>query len=75
MLRLVGGVIGAQVGACNGNKLKAEQLRILLAILVLGMSAKTVLDLTQEPFDHDSIDVFTPIGTEHFQPHAAAVAQ
>ena len=36
-LLLVGGVIGAQFGVRIGLKLKAEQLRILLAILVLSL--------------------------------------
>ena len=35
VLLLVGGVIGAQIGTTIGTKLKAEQLRILLATLVL----------------------------------------
>ena len=40
-LLLVGGVIGAQFGVRIGLKLKAEQLRILLAILVLAMCLKS----------------------------------
>jgi uncharacterized membrane protein YfcA len=34
VLLLVGGVIGAQFGTVIGAKLKAEQLRILLATMV-----------------------------------------
>ena len=44
-LLLVGGVIGAQFGVRIGLKLKAEQLRILLAILVLAMCLKITLEL------------------------------
>ena len=49
VLLLVGGVIGAQVGARIGVKLKAEQLRILLAALVLLVCGKLALDLLIQP--------------------------
>ena len=40
LLLLLGGVIGAQIGTRIGVKMKAEQLRILLAIMVLGVCLK-----------------------------------
>ena len=46
---IVGGVVGAQVGAVVGAKLKAEQLRILLASLVLAVCFKLGLDLFLTP--------------------------
>ncbi len=49
VLLLIGGVIGAQIGARIGVKLKAEQLRILLAIMVLTVCTKLGLDLLLEP--------------------------
>ncbi|MDC0739030.1 sulfite exporter TauE/SafE family protein [Cognatishimia sp. SS12] len=49
VLLLVGGVIGAQFGAVIGTRLKAEQLRILLAIMVLGVCLKLGLDLLIMP--------------------------
>ncbi|MFA9229807.1 MAG: hypothetical protein RIR95_1564 [Pseudomonadota bacterium] len=49
LLLILGGVIGAQIGAIVGLKLKAEQLRILLALLVLTVAAKIALDLLLEP--------------------------
>jgi uncharacterized membrane protein YfcA len=49
VLLLVGGVIGAQFGARLGVKLKAEQLRILLAIMVLAVCAKLGFDLVVLP--------------------------
>jgi hypothetical protein len=49
VLLLVGGVIGAQVGTRIGVKLKAEQLRILLAMLVLAVCGKLALDLLIQP--------------------------
>jgi len=49
VLLLVGGVVGAQIGTRIGLKMKAEQLRILLAILVLSVCAKLAMDLLLEP--------------------------
>ena len=49
VLLLVGGVIGAQIGTRIGLKLKAEQLRILLAMLVLLVCGKLALDLLLQP--------------------------
>ncbi len=49
VLLLTGGVIGAQIGTRIGVKLKAEQLRILLAVLVLAVCAKLAGDLLLEP--------------------------
>ena len=49
VLLLVGGVVGAQFGAKIGTFLKAEQLRILLAILVLAVCAKLGFDLLHRP--------------------------
>ncbi len=51
LLLLIGGVIGAQFGAKAGAKLKGEQLRILLAVMVLGVCLKIGLDLTLTPDD------------------------
>ena len=51
MLLLVGAVIGAQFGARAGAKLKGEQLRILLAVMVLAVCVKIGLDLTLTPDD------------------------
>ena len=49
VLLLVGGVIGAQIGAAIGVKLKAEQLRILLSIMVLLVCGKLAFDLLVMP--------------------------
>ncbi len=46
---LVGGVIGAQIGTRIGVKLKADTLRILLALLVLSISIKLAFDLVLTP--------------------------
>jgi uncharacterized membrane protein YfcA len=49
VLLIVGGVIGAQFGTRIGLKLKAEQLRILLALLVLAVCLKLGLELALPP--------------------------
>ncbi len=49
VLLLVGGVIGAQFGTSIGTRMKAEQLRILLAIMVLAVCGKLAFDLLITP--------------------------
>ncbi|SLN22337.1 hypothetical protein PEL8287_00976 [Roseovarius litorisediminis] len=49
VLLLVGGVVGAQIGTRIGVKMKAEQLRILLAMMVLAVCFKLGLDLLLMP--------------------------
>lgn len=55
VLLLIGGVVGAQIGTRIGVLLKAEQLRILLAILVLVVCGKLALDLLLRPDELYSI--------------------
>lgn len=57
LLLLIGGVIGAQVGARIGVKLKAEQLRILLAVMVLAVCGKIALELLLQPSELYNIGV------------------
>ena len=52
---VVGGVLGAQLGARVTVKLKAEEIRILLAIIVLLVCLKLALDLMITPNDLFSI--------------------
>ena len=54
---ILGGVIGAQVGTRLGVKLRAEQLRILLALLVLAVCGKIAFDLLWTPSELYSITV------------------
>ena len=51
LLLLTGGVIGAQIGAKVGAKLHGEQLRILLAMMVLAVCLKLLFDLAVTPED------------------------
>ncbi|MDA3889694.1 MAG: sulfite exporter TauE/SafE family protein [Allgaiera sp.] len=57
LLLIVGGVVGAQIGAIIGLRLKAEQLRILLALLVLAVCVKIFLGLVLHPADLYNINV------------------
>jgi len=49
VLLLVGSTIGAQVGTVFGRKLKGDQLKILLAGIVLMVTVKMIFDLTLSP--------------------------
>ena len=51
MLLLAGAVIGAQLGTKAGARLRGEQLRILLALMVLAVCAKLLFDLVATPDD------------------------
>ena len=55
LILLFGGVIGAQLGAPIGSKMKAEQLRILLALMVLGVCVQLTFDLMTTPAEIYSI--------------------
>ena len=61
VLLLIGGVVGAQVGTRIGTRLPAEQLRILLAVMVLAVCFKLALDLLIMPSELYSIGT----GGEH----------
>ena len=52
---MVAGVIGAQYGVRVGQKLRGEQLRALLALLVLAVGARLAVDLVIAPDDIYSI--------------------
>lgn len=54
---MAGGVIGAQYGLRIGERLKAEQLRVALALLVLGMAVRMAVDLVAPPGEVYSLDV------------------
>ena len=55
LMLILGGVIGAQIGARLGLRLKAEQLRILLSLLVLAVAGKIALDLLLTPAELYSV--------------------
>ncbi|HYE52968.1 MAG TPA: sulfite exporter TauE/SafE family protein [Azospirillaceae bacterium] len=51
LLLLVGGVIGAQFGTRAGAHLRGEQARALLALMVLAVAVKLLVDLLVTPED------------------------
>lgn len=59
LLLMIGGVIGAQFGVKAGQKLKGEQMRAILAIMVLGVCLRLGLDLVIEPSELYSLTLIT----------------
>jgi uncharacterized membrane protein YfcA len=57
LILMVGGVIGAQYGASVGQKLKGEELRALLALLILAVGIRFFLELVQTPAAPYSVSV------------------
>lgn len=55
LILMIGGVIGAQFGASAGQKMKGEQLRLLLALLILAVGVRFLVDLAIEPTDLFSV--------------------
>ncbi len=49
VLLLLGSTVGAQVGAVFGRKLRGEQLKVILAVIVLAVTVKIVFELTLTP--------------------------
>ncbi|MEP7240466.1 MAG: sulfite exporter TauE/SafE family protein [Devosia sp.] len=56
---MVGGTVGAQFGASAGKYLRGDQLRALLALLVLGVAIRFGLTLVLPPSDPYSMAVLT----------------
>jgi uncharacterized membrane protein YfcA len=57
---ILGGVIGVQYGVRAGAKLRGEQLRFLLAVLVLAVAARLFFEMVVTPADLYSIAVGVP---------------
>jgi len=49
LLLLLGSTFGAQIGARISRHLKADQIKILLALIVLGVMAKMLFELVLPP--------------------------
>ncbi|MEG6508579.1 sulfite exporter TauE/SafE family protein [Methyloligella sp. 2.7D] len=60
-LLIVGGVLGGQYGARAGQKLKGEQLRALLALMVLAVAIRLLIGLVVTPSDLYSIAPVVPL--------------
>jgi uncharacterized protein len=59
-LLVSGGVVGAQLGVRAGAKLRGEQLRLLLALLVLAVGTGLAWQLVARPVDIYSLSKQTP---------------
>ncbi len=57
LMLLTGAVIGAQFGARAGARLQGEELRVLLALMVLAVCAKLFYDLLITPADLYSLGI------------------
>lgn len=49
VLLLLGSTFGAQIGAVFGRKLKGDQLKIILSVIVLAVTVKIIFELTLAP--------------------------
>lgn len=59
---MIGGVIGAQFGAAAGQRLRGDQLRALLALLVLAVCVRLAYDLVVTPPELFSIVAYKALG-------------
>jgi hypothetical protein len=57
---ILGGVVGAQFGVRIGARLRGEQLRLLLALLVLAVGARLLIGLVVRPDDPFSVTTVMP---------------
>jgi uncharacterized membrane protein YfcA len=62
LVLMTGGVIGAQFGARAGQALRAERLRLLLGMLVLGVAVRFASNLVRPPEE-----IFSLFSTDHLQ--------
>ena len=56
LLLMTGGVIGAQFGARAGHRMRAEQLRLILGLIVMAVCLRLGWDLINPPSDLFSLD-------------------
>jgi uncharacterized membrane protein YfcA len=59
-LLVAGGVVGAQMGVRTGGRLRGEQLRLLLALMVLAVGAGLAWQLVIRPADIYSLSLGAP---------------
>ena len=57
---ILGGVVGAQLGVRAGERLRGEQLRMLLALLVLAVAGRLLFSLVIEPDELYSVATASP---------------
>ncbi|MGD9783805.1 MAG: sulfite exporter TauE/SafE family protein [Hyphomicrobiaceae bacterium] len=59
-LLMISGVMGTQFGARAGARLRGDQLRALLALLVLAVCVRVAVDLVRQPDDLFSLSMMRP---------------
>lgn len=57
LILILGGVVGAQLGVRAAAKLRGEQLRLLLALMVLAVAVRLLIGLVARPQDLYSVSV------------------
>jgi uncharacterized membrane protein YfcA len=60
LVLIVGGVIGAQFGTRLATRLRGEQLRLILALLILAVALRLLYGLVATPDDLYSLQVNAP---------------
>jgi uncharacterized protein len=60
LVLIVGGVVGAQFGARLATRLRGEQLRLILALLILAVALRLLYGLVATPDDLYSLQVNAP---------------
>ncbi len=53
---LIGGTVGVQVGVAISRRIRSDQFRIFLALIVLGTCFKLLFDLFVEPANHYNLE-------------------
>ncbi|MBP0575214.1 TSUP family transporter, partial [Mycobacterium tuberculosis] len=57
LVLMAGGVVGAQFGAQVGTRLRGDQLRALLGLLILAVGIRFAVDLIVTPADPYSLSI------------------
>ncbi len=55
LVLMVGGVFGAQFGARAGQAIRAEQLRLLLGLIIIAVGVRVAADLVNQPIEAFSV--------------------
>ena len=55
LVLMVGGVFGAQFGARAGQAIRAEQLRLLLGLIIIAVGVRVAADLINQPIEAFSV--------------------
>jgi uncharacterized membrane protein YfcA len=62
IILMVGGVIGAQFGARIGQNLRGDHLRALLALLVIAVAVRFLVELVAAPHELYTLTVLLGVG-------------